>query len=518
MMRNKSALLSGAAIGVLLAMSFGASANAKAAKHHHAAAKAGPSALEQKVDSLTEALSDVETRLNAATAAQQASSTQIAQAQSDASAARADAASAHAELAQQIQTIPGAVQDDVKTAVAANKPKPSWADNTTIGGTIFFDTTNLTQRPAPAANASNVLNKNENGFNYDLKRFYISIDHKFNDIFSANFTSDFTYDNATVAAQTITSSKIPGCTVVPNVNSCTVTTSIPALVTGDKVSQLYIKKAYLQAKLNDALTFRVGAADLPWVPFVESIYGYRYVENVLIDRTKYGTSTDWGIHVLGTIPLNDMVTVSYQVSGVNGLGYKQPATGTVNRSNSMDVEGRVSATIDKHLILGVGGFEGKQGLDVAALVPNASNVLVNPAPQNAYRADALIAWVDPRFRLGAEYFYAHAYLNVAQLTTSKVDNAEGLSGFGSFNITPQLAAFGRYDWVKPTMVTAPKASEGYFNLGLSYEFTKTIDFALVYKRDSVLNGTIGTSNGTIGAGPNALGTYDEVGIWSLVKW
>jgi hypothetical protein len=523
MMRNKSALLSGAAIGVLLAMSFGASANAKAAKHHHAAAKAGPSALEQKVDSLTEALGDVETRLNAATAAQQASAAQIAQAQSDAAAARADAAAAHQELAQQIQTIPGAVQDDVKTAVAANKPKPSWADNTTVGGTIFFDMTNLTQRPAPAANASNVLNKNENGFNYDLKRFYISIDHKFNDIFSANFTSDFTYDNATVSGQTAT---IPAsdlanttgltCTGVAPKIMCTVPVS--TAVSGDKVSQLYIKKAYLQAKLSDALIFRVGAADLPWVPFVEGIYGYRYVENVLIDRTKYGTSTDWGIHVMGTLPVNNMVTVSYQVSGINGLGYKQPAMGTVNRSNSMDVEGRVSATVDKHLILAVGGFEGKQGLDVAALVPNASNLLVNPAPQTAYRADALIAWVDPRFRLGAEYFYAHAYLNVAQLTTSKVDNAEGLSGFGSFNITPQLAAFGRYDWVKPTMVTAPKASEGYFNLGLSYEFTKTVDFALVYKRDSVLNGTIGTSNGTIGAGANALGTYDEIGIWSLVKW
>jgi hypothetical protein len=196
---------------------------------------------------------------------------------------------------------------------------------------------------------------------------------------------------------------------------------------------------------------------------------------------------------------------------VNGLGYKSPAIGTANRSNSMDVEGRVSATIDKHLILAVGGYEGKFGNDIADINPTS-------APQTAYRADALIAWVDPRFRLGAEYFYSHAYLNVTQTDPHKVDNAEGLSGFGSFNITPQLAAFGRYDWVKPTMVSAPKASEGYFNLGLSYEFTKTVDFALVYKRDSVLNGSISTSNGTIGAGANALGTYDEVGIWSLVKW
>lgn len=515
-MRNKSALLSGAAIGVLLAVSFGASANAKAVKHHHAA-HAGPSALEQKVDSLTAALSDVEARLNAATQAQQATQAQIAQAQADASAARADAASAHEELAQQIQIIPGAVQDDVKTAVAANKPKPSWTDNTTIGGTMFFDVSNLTQRPAPSSNTNNVLNKNENGFNYDLKRFYISIDHKFNDIFSANFTSDFTYDNATASvagtpAQTLT---VAGCTPKAPATTCTVTvpaTAAQTIVTGDKVSQLFIKKAFLQAKLSDALVFRVGAADLPWVPFVEGVYGYRYVENVLIDRTKYGTSTDWGIHVLGTIPVTPLVNVNYQVSGINGLGYKQPGMGTVNRSNSMDVEGRVSATIDKKIILAVGGYEGKLGNDVANIIPN-------PAPQTAYRGDALAAYVDPRFRLGVEYFYAHAWNNVTQVVSTKVDNSRGLSGFGSFNITPQLAAFGRYDWVQPTLVTSPRVTEGYYNVGLQYEFTKTIDMALVYKRDAVDNGTMSTSNGTIGNGlGKPAGTYDEIGIWSLVKW
>lgn len=514
-MRNKSALLSGAAIGVLLAMSFGATANAKAAKHHHAA-KAGPSALEQKVDSLTEALGDVETRLNAATAAQQASAAQIAQAQADAAAARADAAAAHAELAQQIQTIPGAVQDDVKTAVAANKPKPSWADNTTVGGTIFFDVSNLTQRPHPSASTNNVLNKNENGFNYDLKRFYISIDHKFNDIFSANFTSDFTYDNATatvpaIPAQTLT---VAGCTPQAPATSCTVTVpgvAAQTLVTGDKVSQLYIKKAYLQAKLNDALIFRVGSADLPWVPFVEGIYGYRYVENIMIDRDKFGTSADWGIHVLGTLPVDKMVTVSYAVSGINGLGYKQPGMGTVNRSNSMDVEGRVSATIDKKLVVAVGGYEGKLGNEVANIVPD-------PAPHTAWRADALVAYVDPRFRIGGEYFYAHAWTTV---TSAVPLDARGVSGFGSFNITPQLAAFGRYDWVQTGFNTnvKHKISEGYYNLGLSYEFTKTVDFALVYKRDSIVNGTIGTANGTIGGVLNGpAGTYDEIGIWSLVKW
>ncbi len=40
-------------------------------------------------------------------------------------------------------------------------------------------------------------------------------------------------------------------------------------VGNDGVTNVYIKKAYVQAKLSDALVFRAGSADLPWVPFVE---------------------------------------------------------------------------------------------------------------------------------------------------------------------------------------------------------------------------------------------------------
>lgn len=49
-------------------------------------------------------------------------------------------------------------------------------------------------------------------------------------------------------------------------------------------TELYIKKAYLQAKVSDVLVIRLGSTDLPWAPFAEDIYGYRYVENTLIDH------------------------------------------------------------------------------------------------------------------------------------------------------------------------------------------------------------------------------------------
>jgi hypothetical protein len=511
-MRNKSALLSGAAMGVVLAVSLGASADAKTVKHHHAHA-AAPSALEEKVETLSAAVSDLENRLNEEAQARQSLQAQAQAAQADAAAARADAESAHQQLAEQIQTLPGSVKGQIDTAIAANKPKPSWADNTTVSGTMFADVSYLNQNPHPASNASNVLNKNENGFNYDIKRFYIAIDHKFNDVFSANVTTDFTYDNATTTvagtpAQTLT---VAGCTPKAPATSCTVT--VPAiasqtLVTGDKVGQLYLKKAFLQAKLSDAVIFRLGSADLPWIPFVEGIYGNRYVENIMIDRTKYGTSADWGVHMLGALPVNKDLTVNYAVSAINGLGYKQPGMGTVNRSNAMDFEGRVSATYAKKFTVALGGYEGKLGNAIQGVTTY----------HNAERFDALAAYVDPTFRAGVEYFYAHGWSDVTQSNPAKVNSSEGVSVFGGWTFMPQWQVFGRYDWVKPQEHTASAYQDNYFNIGVSYEPVKTVDLALVYKRDAVDNGALSTSNGTIGAGAGKTGTYDEVGLWTQVKW
>jgi hypothetical protein len=525
-MRHQSALLSGVALGVLLSIGFGASADAKATRHHKGHAAGGGSALEQKVESLTAAVSELENRLNDEAQARQALQAQAQAAQADAAAARADAADAHRQLAEQIQTIPGSVQGQIDTAIRANKPKPSWAENTTVSGTMFADITNIGQTPRPATGSNgvvnNVTNKNENGFNYDIKRFYISIDHKFNDVFSANVTTDFTYDNATITipavpAKTIT---IPAtgatgstgiaCTPVAPAKTCSITipgVAAQTFVTGDKTGQLYLKKAYLQAKLSDALIFRVGSADLPWVPFVEGIYGYRYVENVLIDRTKFGTSADWGVHVLGALPASPKLTVNYQISAVNGLGYKQPAMGTFNRSTTMDVEGRLSATYDKRATLAIGGYVGKLGNAIQGV----------STPNTATRFDALAAYVDPRFRVGVEYFYANAWNDVTK-AKSAANRSEGVSVFGSYNFTPQISVFGRYDWERPTETTAGKVHDDYFNIGASYEPTKIVDFALVYKRDSVANGLLSTSNGAIGNVLGKTGTYDEVGIWTQVKW
>ena len=153
---------------------------------------------------------------------------------------------------------------------------PAWIRDTKISGKAYINLSSINQK-------SDGLDTAQNGTQADLKRFYLSVDHKFNNVFSANLTTDVRYGSNGVSNDTL----------------------------------VYVKKAYLQAKLSPAFVVRVGAADLPWVPFVEGIYGYRYVENVMIDRTKYGTSADYGVHIGGTFG-NGLV--SYAVSAIDGLG------------------------------------------------------------------------------------------------------------------------------------------------------------------------------------------------------
>lgn len=460
-MTTRGRLALSAAVSALLAASLVTNTEAKPLRHHRAGAPAPTAAeleLKAQVDALQAQVHALEGRLDDQTRAQAQILAQAQAAGAQAAAAGAQAQAAQAQLATaqtQISTLP----DEVKSEVAAAAPKPGWWNGTTLGGRMFADVSGIN-------NFSNGVRQPNSGVDYDIKRLYLIIDHRFNDVFSANVTTDFIYDS------------------------------------GSSATQLFIKKAYLQAKLNDALVFRAGAADMPWIPFVESLYGYRYVENTLIDRTRFGTSTDWGLHLGGQLADG---LIGYQVSVVDGNGFKKPAIGTANRTDSVDVEGRINATYD-HFTAAVGGYAGKLGHDVVG----------TPTYNTAERFDALVAYVNDRFRLGGEYFWARHWNDVTQPNALLTNTSDGYGAFASFNFTPKIAVFGRYDYVLPQRNTAPSFHDNYFNLGVSYKPIKPLDFALVYKRDAVDNGLFSTSNGVIGG--SVRGTYDEIGLFSQVNF
>jgi hypothetical protein len=444
-MTTKMSLLSGAALGAVLAVGLSATAEAAPKKHRMADAAVQSVQAQQaaQIEQLKAQVDSLSERLLATDREQQGLRDQAAQAQ-------ATARAAQAQVANEIQTIPGVI--DTRVARDTPKPKPSWADNTQVSGRMYFDLTALDQK-------SNGVKVPPTGVGFDIKRFYIGVDHRFNDTWSANVTTDVAYLSA------------------------------------DGLTQVYIKKAYLQAKISDAAVVRFGSADLPWVPFVEDIYGYRFVENTLIDRDKFGTSADWGVHVGGELAGG---LFNYAISVVDGQGYKNPV-----RTKSMDIEGRANVNY-RNFVVAVGGYTGKLGKEVQ----NGP-----PTPHTANRFDALAAYVAPQFRVGVEYF---ATSNWNTVTSVISDKSDGYSVFGSYYFTPHVSAFGRFDRVKPTRDTRPREKDAYWNVGVNWEPVKIIDLALVYKRDKVDNGSLATSNGTIGGTDG--GAYDEVGLFGQFRW
>jgi hypothetical protein len=412
-------------------------------------------ALKAAVDALTK-------RIDADEAAQRTTALQAETARQSAADAQQQAASASGQSN-------NAHVAAVTPVPPLSTPAPSWWGNTTIGGRFFFNVSSLHQTSTDLS--GNRTGNVQNGTQTELKRGYLIVDHRFDDTWSANLTTDFRY----------------------NSNG-----------TGKDVL-VFVKKAWVQARINPALNIRVGESDTPWVSFVEGLYGYRFVENTLIDRTKFGASTDWGVHVFGAFGHN---LVSYQLSAINGAGYK-----TLSRnSDTIDLEGRVAIKPVKEVTLAVGGYSGKLGKSNDTLTVN----------HRATRVDAVVAYTNKRVSAGLEYFAATNWNNVtvapAPLPAPSTlnDTSNGWSAFGSYAFTHRISVFGRYDGLKPSRRLTPSMRDTYFNVGLDYKPIAPIDLALVYKHERVANGLLSTSNGLIGGSDR--GSYDEVGMFGQLAF
>jgi hypothetical protein len=454
-MQPKLTLLGGVALSAVLTLGFTATADAKAVKHHHAAAA------DDRLSALTSEVETLEGRLEAESLAREQLQSQVQAAQSQAAAAQADAASAHAQLQEQIQTIPGVVS----TAVAANKPKPSWTDNTVVSGRVYSDLSNIHQTPTPKA---------INGTGFDIKRAYLGVDHKFNDIYSATLLLDFAPNGIDVG----TGSGSAGGTALQ----------------GSEV----VKNAFIQAKYDPAFIVQVGAASMPWIPFSEDLYGQRYVEKTLTDDNKVANSADWGAFVHGSF---DKGIFNYAVAAVDGAGYKNPV-----RSKSMDVEGRVNVNY-MGFVAGVGGYTGKESLNIQNAVPTTFHT--------ATRVDAVVAYTNTLFHAGFEYFEATNWKVLGSPTSDKQD---GYSVYGTYNFTPKIAVFGRYDWGKPHEQLASSEKNEYFNIGLQYEPVKVVDLAIAYKHESLSGFAHAQSYADANTTFSANGHYDEVGLFTQFKF
>lgn len=294
-------------------------------------------------------------------------------------------------------------------------------NDTTIGGKMFFDLSTIDQKNSLSGKT------NASGTGIDVKRFYLSATHQFDDIWSANLTTDFNY------------------------------------VSNDGETNVFVKKAYVQGKFDQAAVFRIGSTDMPWIPFVESYYGFRYIEPTITDRLKYANSADWGVNLAGDIGQGKHF--NYSMSAVNGNGYKNPS-----RSKGVDFEGRVAFVPFKNVAVAVGGYTGHRGQEL-------ENV---DALHTARRVDFMLAYAGPLFRVGGEYFSAKNWANVL---SPLADKADGYSFWGSVNLPNNFSVFARYDRSSPSKDLNPSAKGTYYHTGVQYDVNTGFQLALVYKHE-----------------------------------
>jgi hypothetical protein len=402
-------------------------------------------------------------------------------------------------------------------------------ENTTVGGLTFIDFTNISDHQGQTNGTDPAVAPSGTGF--DVKRFYLIVDHQFNDIFSADLTTDAQYaSNTTVvtgATVTCTGGAKPTGTTCPTGSSvASITPTTTAVNTGGSVPEVMIKYLYLTAKLNDAFVIHAGSYNTPWIQYYDGITGYRWVEKGIADRLSLSdSSADWGLNVSGTFANN---LLSYSTSVTDGGGYKNPT-----RTKYPDFEGRLTSKPFSWLDVGVGYYNGHLGQVTVANENYDSN--------NATRWDGLVSVNFAGFRVTGEYIDAKNFKTVNSVAagvfgTQDVvassptavlanDAAKGYSFLASYAFNATWNVFARYDNVNLSENVLPKLKDKFYDAGIDYKPMKSLDLALIYKNEQVYDGaaTISSAdaNGSyvIGGATSATdGTFREIGLYAQYKF
>ena len=402
-------------------------------------------------------------------------------------------------------------------------------ENTTVGGVAFFDLSSISQQQGQANGTSPSVAPSGTGF--DVKRLYLTVDHTFNDVWSADLTTDAQYASSTtlVTGATITctgGAKPTGTTCPTGSSVASVTAATTSVNTGGSVTEVMVKYLYLTAKLNDAFIVHLGSYATPWIQYTDGLTGYRWVEKGMTDRLSLSdSSADWGLNASGSFANN---LLSYSASVTDGGGYKNPT-----RTEHVDFEGRITSKPFSWLDVGVGYYNGHLGQVTAANDGFPTNT--------ASRWDGLVSFNFRGLRLTGEYIDATNYKTVnsvaaglfgtqdvvaSSLTgTLNRDVAKGYSVLASYAYNASWNVFTRYDDINLSENVLPGLKDRFYDAGIDYKPLKALDVALVYKVELVDNGaaTIGSAdaNGSYtigGATSTANGKFREIGLYAQFKY
>jgi hypothetical protein len=298
---------------------------------------------------------------------------------------------------------------------------------THVGGMVFVD---ASDREAHTQG----MRTPDSGINADLTRFFVTVDHRFSDIWSVHATTDINWRRH----------------------------SDP--------SDLWLRYAYVQGRFDKAFTLRLGSALMPWVKIVNKWYGFRYVEKGVVTRAKMANPVDWGVHVLGSFGASDRW--HYAAAAVTGAGFKKPRLG-----NGPDIGALLAWQSSEHTVLAINAYRGTLGKDAGT----------RRARHTARRHGFMAAYDNGRWRVGGQYFRADDWNQVLRPAS---ENSHGWSAWVSVQVMPVVALFARHDHIEPSRSLDPDRRDRYSNAGVEWKARKNLRLAAVYKRQRLVNGGV----------------------------
>lgn len=264
------------------------------------------------------------------------------------------------------------------------------------------------------------------GWQGDLKRFYIDLEHTFNADWQLKVTTDVQW------------------------------------LRQQDPTDVWFRHAYAVRQLGDQQFIKLGVAELPWIDYIARRVGYRYIDPSLNPKNQFAGPTDLGVHY-GFYGEN----YSFAAAAVTGGGFKKPRIG-----ERIDFELTGVWHIATGLDFAMGWYEGTRTQDKDA----------NPKFHTAQRWNAALSYANRGVRAGIEYAYNDNWTRVNQ---PQPDASDGWSVWASYPLKPGYSAFVRYDVTHPSRRLNPQLQQDYWQLGVDWKATSYLTVALVAKQSQL---------------------------------
>lgn len=230
-----------------------------------------------------------------------------------------------------------------------------------------------------------------------------------------------------------------------------------------------------------------GLADLPWVPYEEGIWGYRFQGKVFADREGYLTSTDLGFGWKVELPKK---TGDFHLSVVNGEGWSKPEVGKYK-----DVHLRFTLTPfrsgwAKDVFFGAFGSTGAYDGIAAGRPDERQRVILQAGYRGKFvRLMSSYLWAnDPASKMVARHPSLAALGN--QLAHARGFSVFGVANLGIFSDKAgKWELMVRHDRLDPDRALVNNGHQRWI-IGGSYRWNQYIQTLLDYERVWVDSGAL----------------------------